>query len=162
MKRSPMPQRRKRPRRKPPSVCRRQRCRARAWVDGLCKTHARRDADAIFGAEVRAALRCKARTDGWVGSEFDCSGPLQCCHLVPRGYRNVRWDAGNAVAMCAAHHSYFDKHPVEREQTILVWLGEEGWRALKNRALDQTMDWRDCLVATLERRRENEPEKTNR
>jgi len=45
-----------------------------------------------------------------------CSGRLQCCHLVSRRYRALRWSEQGAIALCQAHHMFFTHHPLE-------WMG---------------------------------------
>lgn len=48
----------------------------------------------------------------------DCWGPLECAHLLRRGFKAVRWDPRNAVTLCAGHHTFMTEHP-------LVWAD---WR----------------------------------
>lgn len=87
-------------------------------------------ADKLFSQLVRERGYCAAG-----GERFDCAGNLQCCHVVSRRYRAIRWDLSNAIPMCAAHHIYFTHHPLEWETW---WDGQmPGFLAsLKYRALN--------------------------
>lgn len=70
-----------------------------------------RKADRLFSAFIRKRdARCMAANhpEQWK----DCAGGLQCAHLIRRGFKSVRWDPRNAVALCAYHHGYFTGHPI--------------------------------------------------
>jgi len=128
-------------------------CKRIARHVGFCKSHATDRADEWFSLEVRSADRCKA-LDAWAGKPVECKGVYQCCHLIPRGYRNVRWLRNNAVCMCKAHHLSFDNNPLERQMTIELWIGEDGWWAMHEHALVVGYDWRADLEEILERRQD--------
>jgi hypothetical protein len=73
--------------------------------------NATKRADDLFSKLIRdRASGCLA-----TGFRFDCSGVLQCAHIVSRSYRATRWslDPDGAVALCAAHHVWFTHHPLE-------------------------------------------------
>lgn len=94
--------------------------------------------DAIFSRIIRAPGQCAAR--GWRPTQFaldrewsveqaeheeeiytaKCLGSqgLQCAHIISRSYFGVRWDARNAVPLCAACHTYFTYHPLEWQ----IWV----------------------------------------
>jgi hypothetical protein len=127
--------------------CRVQRCKRIARIGTLCKTHAVREADRLFSIDIRSTGRCIGTTSFWKGPEFPCAGPLQCCHLFSRRYRNIRWDERNAVAMCAAHHRYFDTRPIERDTMMLEHL-ELDYERLRREALDHG-DWHLKLAKAL-------------
>lgn len=75
------------------------------------RMNATKRADELFSNLIRArAIGCWA-----VGHRRECSMSLQCCHIISRRYRGIRWDERNAVAMCGAHHTYFTHHPLEWE-----------------------------------------------
>ena len=79
-----------------------------------CDKHATRIADGAFGDHVRTRdPRCVACGRDDIG--------VQCAHVVTRGARFIRWDAENAVGLCARCHFAYTKRPaawlafVERE-----------------------------------------------
>ena len=121
--------------------CKVGRCKRIARTAGFCKTHATKKADTKFSLRVREEGKCYGATKFWIGPYFPCAGHLSCCHLFSRRYRNVRWDERNAVSMCAAHHAWFDQHPIEKDDMMLEWL-EMDYEELKDLALDDTIDWR--------------------
>lgn len=69
----------------------------------------------------------------------ECSGAerLQAAHILPRGYKHVRYDPGNAVALCWRCHGYFTHRPVEWTLWVMKRLGQAGYTALLNRANQQ-------------------------
>jgi hypothetical protein len=90
-------------------------------------------ADSLFSAYIRERDQgCRAYG---TNSGPQCSGYLQCAHIISRRYRAVRWDEDNAVTLCAAHHMFWTHRPLE----WIVWvngqnLDYEGlrWRALND------------------------------
>ena len=93
------------------TTCARQRCKTRTWNGyDLCRTHATRLADKNFAAHVRGRGPCVFRVD--------CSGAVQCAHVVSRRYRVTRWNPANALPLCAGHHVYYTHHPLEWEAFI--------------------------------------------
>jgi hypothetical protein len=101
-------------------------------------------ADKLFSEFVREqASGCWA-----FGERLLCNGALQCCHIMSRRYRAIRWDyPANAVAMCGAHHTYYTHHPLEWED-LCRRQGVE-WDLLRARALnDRPMD-PDEVIAIL-------------
>ena len=127
------PAKRKAPR---PGGCTTQRCGRRpasvviAPDERYCKTHAMKIADKLVGDYVKGwygtCVAKPASSSFWSGPVFNCSGgALQWAHLIPRGYRAVRHSPDNAVALFPAHHRWFDTHPLEREDMIRDWLGDE-------------------------------------
>ncbi len=87
-------------------------------------------ADTLFSRHIRGMY------DGmcWaMGHKFDCSGYIQCCHIISRRYRALRWAEANARPMCSAHHLYFTHHPLEWED----YCRERGidWNNLRYMAL---------------------------
>jgi hypothetical protein len=150
LKRSPLSRKRAKPRRQRLPRCEVRGCSRIARFVGLCKTHATKRADIAISRIVRSRPGPCEATKLWDGAAFDCSGPFHCCHLISRMYRGTRWDLDNVVKMCASHHAYFDRHPVERENTILLWLGASRWRDLKRKAIDPALDWQAEMVKILE------------
>ena len=98
-------------------------------------------ADKLFSAKVRAVGFCQLAA---LFPRIDCNGGLQCCHIVSRRYRAVRWSTGNALAGCAAHHLYATHHPLEWEDAINRTVLDLA--ALKRRALtEEPMDPADVI-----------------
>ncbi len=71
---------------------------------------------------------------------------LQCAHIIPRGYRQVRWDSRNAMTLCAKHHVYYEHRPLEWQ----AWINERAsrgdgkpWHERRLEALEIKADWRD-------------------
>lgn len=67
-------------------------------------------ADAAFSKAVRDRGYCQLAA---MHPDLVCSGALQCCHVISRSYRAVRWMEQNALAGCQAHHVYFTHRPLE-------------------------------------------------
>jgi hypothetical protein len=92
------------------------------------RTTLRNRADALWSKVIR--LRdgeCQAqRVHGII-----CSGTLQGAHLIPRRYMSVRFDEGNGVALCGAHHTYFTHFPLEWADWIERRLDPKLWRDLR-------------------------------
>jgi hypothetical protein len=80
-------------------------------------------ADTLYSQIIRAQGGCIA--EGYRRPEnlnpiprpfINCSGNLQCAHVVSRTYRAVRWRTdypAGAVPLCGAHHVWFTHHPLE-------------------------------------------------
>lgn len=79
---------------------------------------------------MRSRGRCEAA--GFDG--IACNGNLQTMHIVSRRYLSVRWDDDNALAGCAAHHTYFTHDPLAWEEFVLSVLGHDDYYDLKRRA----------------------------
>jgi hypothetical protein len=92
-----------------------------------------RKADALFSAAVRSRQRCEIAEWGLAGPP--CSGALQCCHIISRRYRAIRWDERNALCGCQAHHTYYTHRPLEWDQAIIENLGVEYLSHLRAKAL---------------------------
>lgn len=134
----------------PKQTCLRQRCKHRVWLAGLCRTHAKREADRLFSEFIKERDRiCMATTDFWLGAQFDCVTfqGLHCAHLRRRGYLAIRWDPRNAVALCAGHHKWFDDNTIEKEDMRLQYWGRRRYNAIKKKALEG--DWRPELERVL-------------
>lgn len=94
------------------------------------------DADKAFSLRIRERDgSCRAAgTDGTT-----CAGNLQCCHLVSRRYRALRWNDIGAIAMCQAHHMRYTRAPLEWER----WVDDNeptGWEWHDLRLLALTSD----------------------
>ena len=72
-------------------------------------------ADRLFSLRVRARGECQLAP---LFPTITCNGGLQCCHVVSRRYKAVRWDERNALAGCAAHHLYGTHHPLEWQEAM--------------------------------------------
>ena len=59
---------------------------------------------------------------------------MQGAHIVSRAYRATRWDLDNGLCLCREHHIFFTFHPVEFEEFLVGYIGEEYLARLKQRA----------------------------
>lgn len=86
----------------------------------------KRKCDKIFSEKVRAVGQCElAGLD-----KNQCSGSLQCMHIVGRSNHNLRWDSMNAICGCAGHHMYYTNRPTEFAMLVSeVW--PEQWAYLQ-------------------------------
>jgi hypothetical protein len=89
-------------------------------------------ADALFSKLIRSRGFCELAE---MRPETECSGALQCCHIISRRYRSIRWDENNALAGCQAHHTYFTHRPLEWEEAIAD--AKLGWSDIRFRALNE-------------------------
>lgn len=150
MKRSPIKRKRATKRRMKSPACYRRRCNVRAEIHGLCKSHAKSEADRLFSLETRARGRCEF-VDFWLGKLVICRGVLQTCHFIPRSYHNTRWNPTNVACGCQAHHMAFDNRPLEKDLMIRKRLTDDGFDSLRRVALDANVDWRIWMIEVLKR-----------
>ena len=116
---------RSKPRRVPKFTCSIRGCNTAPRYFPYCGKHARQEADRLFSLYIRARdRRCQACPE---------TTNLQCAHLISRRYHAVRWDPGNAVALCVADHKRFTEDPLAWDEWCEKRLGVE-WAALKFRA----------------------------
>jgi hypothetical protein len=96
-------------------------------------------ADKLFSLMIRARDgACVARGDAGVS----CAGNLQCAHLISRSYKSIRVDPDNAVALCAAHHTFWTHRPLEWEAWVEARFPGR-WARLRKRALDyERVNWK--------------------
>ena len=59
-----------------------------------------------------------------------CSGPLEVAHFIPRSHRSVRCNPLNAALLCHIHHAHLDRHPLDKDEWIRIYLGER-WEELR-------------------------------
>ena len=98
---------------------------------GMCKSHARAEADRRFSLFIRArdgkCMRCGA-TEG-----------LQCAHIISRRYLATRWNDENAIAFCLRCHKWQTERPLEGEEWFEKFLLPLGprvtYRTLRESAL---------------------------
>ena len=96
------------------------------------RMNATKRADALFSAAVRSRGVCEIAEWGLAGPP--CSGALQCCHIISRRYRAIRWDEDNALCGCQAHHTYYTHRPLEWEEACRV--NGIDWDRLRDIALN--------------------------
>ena len=48
----------------------------------------------------------------------------QAAHIYSRSYRSMRWNPLNCICLCASHHMYFTKAPLEWQSFLVAALGE--------------------------------------
>lgn len=120
--------------------CSRLRCnRAPVRGLGLCRTHAKIEADRLFSLIIRSrghCARCRTTTN------------LQCAHIVSRRYLSVRWKTVNAFCLCAKDHTWFTHNPLEWE----LWVYEQigcSYDLLKKRALEHAQPDYSSLIPAL-------------
>lgn len=77
---------------------------------------------------IRAVGYCEWTRDVADGSE--CSGRLECCHIIRRAWRATRTDLDNAVCLCAAHHRRIDTSAVD----MIRLVGADEYRRLEVKA----------------------------
>jgi hypothetical protein len=107
------------------------------------KQQATKKADKLFSERIREEAICWAKYE----TPPACNGNIQCCHVMSRRYRAIRWSEDNAVAMCAAHHLYYTLHPLEWED-LCRQSSFVDWDALRRRALDDPpMDPFDVIAS---------------
>ena len=75
---------------------------------------------------------------------------LQCAHIISRGYKQIRHNLFNAIALCRGCHLYFTHHPIEFKQFIEkknVGL----WEMLEEMAINyhQKIDYEEIIKSLL-------------
>ncbi len=76
---------------------------------------------------------------------------LECAHIVSRRYTATRTDLKNAWGLCNFCHRWLGEHPELHIAFAIQTRGEDGWRALLDRAYSGTkkkFDW-DAELARL-------------
>lgn len=153
MKRSPMPRRSAKPKKRKPHACavrsNTHTGPARSLQGGpsYCAKHAEQRADRLFSLWVRDRDgRCTASPV----FHTDCDGPLQAAHIVGRRNQRVRYSPANVHAVCRAHHIAIDQHG--REGAKYDWavfvLGETQFTDLRIKAR-QTANRLDAALSAL-------------
>ncbi|MEK6883622.1 MAG: hypothetical protein AABY22_28600 [Nanoarchaeota archaeon] len=64
-------------------------------------------ADKLFSEKVRSRSRCELRGL----DHIECSGQLQCMHIVGRANHRLRWEEDNALCGCSGHHFWYTNNP---------------------------------------------------
>jgi 5-methylcytosine-specific restriction endonuclease McrA len=114
--RKPLKKKRAKPRTTKSPRCARLRCNNRIEVPaiGLCKKHAKKEADRLF------ALAVKQR-DGYIcqacGKTRE-NAVIECAHVVGRGELSIRFNLDNAMALCKGCHYAYTKS----EANWRAWL----------------------------------------
>lgn len=52
------------------------------------------------------------------------SAGLHCAHIYGRANKSTRWSLDNAVSLCAYHHDYFGRNPVEFADWLSQYFGQ--------------------------------------
>lgn len=107
------------------------------------KSAQRKACDVAFSLWVRSIGVCELGPEG-----HECRGPLQCCHILTRGYSTVRWFPGNALAGSSGCHVYYTHRPLEWESFVVAKLGQAHWDELRRLAITPapTPDYRELLA----------------
>ena len=89
-----------------------------------------KQADRLFAAFI------KKRDGMCMADEYPTPhwGPLECAHLIRRGFKSIRWDPRNAVTLCARHHQYFTERPIAWRVWCDELRGEHVMRELLHKA----------------------------
>lgn len=61
-------------------------------------------------------------------------GRLECAHVVSRRYAATRTDENGAWCLCSYCHRYLTENPYEHVQFAYQTLGEDGYKALLDKA----------------------------
>lgn len=101
-------------------------------------------ADAAFSKLIRSRGICELAP---MRPETKCSGALQCCHIISRRYRAIRWDERNALAGCQGHHTFFTHRPLEWEQACRA-AGID-WNDLRYLALNDPAEHPEAALERL-------------
>lgn len=105
-------------------------------------------ADKLFAQKIRSKEYCQlAGLD-----RINCSGVLQCMHIVGRANHALRWDSLNALCGCSGHHIFYTAHPTEFAMlieenfpdrwTYLQANRNEIWDKDIDRVINELKDWR--------------------
>lgn len=163
-RKSPLPKKRKTARRRlagcPVLRCKRSPYR-RGSCDNLCSVHLRRALDKKARAKCleNYGTGCQADLTHTQGLQLvnifgiSCSADtytpsIQWAHIVRRGRGITRWMEGNALPLCAAHHSWFTRNPEAWTVFVDDLIGVDAHRHLMRRSLaDEKVDlevvWND-------------------
>lgn len=76
---------------------------------------------------------------------------IQCAHGFSRRYRALRWDFDNAFALCAKCHMTFTYDPLRWDNWLRARWGDDGYEALRHRALVGKRPDLKSLLASLQR-----------
>jgi len=80
----------------------------------------------------------------YIGKTLSC----HCCHIHGRSSRSVRWDADNALCLCAKHHFFYTNHPTD----FFVWLRDylgEGYLEILSEKAHTVKKWTKADKADL-------------
>jgi hypothetical protein len=86
--------------------------------------------DAIFSALVRERANQLCESTGRCGSEVQ----LECCHIVGRRNKAVRWHPLNAMSLCHSQHRFFTENPLNFTAFVESKIGASGLHELKRLA----------------------------
>lgn len=99
---------------------------------------AKNKATTLHSLIVRSRGVCEAR--GWYGHE--CSGKLECAHIISRRYSATRTRLDNAFCLCSKAHFRFSEWPVEFAEFVAERIGPDRYQALQDAARSGgKVDW---------------------
>ena len=64
-------------------------------------------ADKLFSEKIRSLGTCELQGM----DHIECSGQLQCMHLVGKANHRLRWEENNAICGCSGHHFFYTNNP---------------------------------------------------
>lgn len=87
---------------------------------------------------VRARGECQAQ--GYL--DHVCIGPLECAHIIRRGYGHVRVELDNALCLCKSVHMHYTSEPIAWAKFVRHELGEPLYDRLRKKSLQtHKVDW---------------------
>ena len=89
---------------------------AKSWVKEL---------DTLFSRKIRTIGKCQRC--GKINN-------LQCSHIYTRNQKAIRWDAQNALCLCAGCHFWWHQNPIETLELVKKIFGEDHDALLRSKA----------------------------
>ena len=95
-------------------------------------------ADKLFSERIRSRRICQLLEE----DHIECSGVLQCAHIIGRSNHRLRWDEENALSICQAHHFYYTNHPWEWQELIkTLWHNKYDYlNSVRNEIWDKDIE----------------------
>lgn len=90
------------------------------------RTQLKKKADRLFSLRVRLKGYCE---------KCASTKNLQCAHIFSRRYLATRWDEANALCLCQACHMFFTPRPIQFEDWVRAYIGNEKYEEVRQRAL---------------------------
>lgn len=118
-------------------------------ADNLCVVHLKQRLDKLARAKCLDNFGPACQAGGYIGNAVEggpCSSDnltpsVQWAHIVRRGRGHTRWLEGNALPLCAAHHTFFTRRPESWTVFVDDMIGVEKHRDLMRESLkDEKVD----------------------
>lgn len=86
--------------------------------------------DVVIDRDRNTCQKCQLQNGDW-DPVREIRVVIQWCHVQTREYRVLRWEECNSLALCAAHHVWFDQHKVQSYEWFRsMW--PERWEQIQN------------------------------